>query len=893
MTEAGTKRPAFVVLIFVLFGSARLSADLYPGRFFRFERLSPQTATGSMVGISSICQDAEGFLWLGTSGGLARYDGYRFLFFPVPFGPDARTPSSVFPVTPSRSGDLWLGTSGAGPVVFAKDTETYVSPGLGQSIVLAIQEDPSGDMWIGTRSRGLWRLDHATRSIAQVPLGADVEVIWDILVDRSGLIWAATLGAGLFRIDPRSGAITNYRSVPGDGRSLGSDTVWTLFEDKAGTLWAGTKDGGLSRFDPEDGAFARFTGEGALSDDLTSRTITALAEDRAGRLWLGTAGDGLRIWDRETGSYVACRHDPQDPGSLSDDNVTSIFEDSGGVLWVGTVRGGLDKCLAGRAKFEHYRHNPSDPRSLGHSVVQALWADGSGRLWIGSAEGLETLEPERGASPKLDDGVRALWGDRRGTIWIGTEEEGLIRYEPESGRRTRFKFVPGNAGSLSHNKINVIRADRADPDVLWVGTQRGLNRLDTRAGRCTRFLPDPRTRGNLVNPIVTAVLDDGAGSIWVGTRGGLSRLDKATGRCENTVSRLEDRPGQAISNNTVNCLHADLGGNLWVGTDAGLDRLDRAGGTWKNFAQKDGLGGDVVCGILEDEQGRLWLSTNRGLSRFDVQADRFVNYGLHDGLQGRAFNPGAAFRDADGRMFFGGGDGVNIFRPADVRRDPFVPAVVWTAFYRNNIEVTLPRAPSSLREAALTYKSGLITFEFAALAFAAPEMNSFAYMLEPRDTEWILLVPEHVVSFYGLKAGRYTLRVKAANPDGVWNDEGTAIALTILGPFWRTWWFALIAAAAVLAAGALALRARRRSRAAVWPAEGDLEGIIGAYGLTTREQEILRLVLQGRRNKDIEEKLFISASTVRNHISNIYQKFGVRNRLELANLVAKDTRERP
>jgi ligand-binding sensor domain-containing protein/DNA-binding CsgD family transcriptional regulator len=898
-----TKRLAVVILGLIVSGSGGLSADFYSGRFFRFEQLTPQTATSSLVGISSICQDQEGFLWLGTSVGLARFDGYRFLFF-FPPPPDNLTvsgPLPVYPVTPARNGDLWIGTNSAGLVAFSRETRAFVpyplddrtSPGPEGDIVLAVQEDANGDLWVGTRSRGLYRFDHATRAFARVPLGTGVEVIWDILVDRTGAIWVGTLGSGLFRIDPKTGGVANFRFVPGDSRSLGSDTVWTVFEDRDGALWAGTKNGGLNRFDAEDGNFTRFMGEGALSDDLTTQTITAMAEDRDGRLWLGTAHDGVRIWDRKTGTYVAYRHDPLDPESLGDNSVTSLLEDAGGVIWVGTVRGGLNKCLAGRAKFEHYKHNPSDPRSLSRGGVQALWDDGSGKLWIGTKTGLETLDRRKGASRQLDGGVLAVLGDAHGRIWIGTDGDGLALLEPDSGRLTRFKTVPGNLESLANNKVNALGPDAADPEVLWVGTQRGLNRIETRSGGWDRFVPDPGAPDSLVNPIVTALIDDGAGSIWVGTLGGLSRFDKASGRCENFVSRLGDPPGQSVSSNTVNCLHASLGPVLWVGTDAGLDRYDPATGAWRGYAQKDGLGGEVVCGILEDEDGALWLSTNRGLSRFDQATERFTNYGLHDGLQDRAFNPGAAFRSPDGRMSFGGGNGINVFHPADVRKDPFVPPVVWTALYRNNVEVELPRPPSTLREAILTYKAGLITFEFAALSFAAPEMNSFAYRLEPRDAEWILLVPEHSVSFYELGAGRYTLRVKAANPDGIWNEEGASIDLTVVGPFWKTWWFLLIVAALFASGLALAARSWKRIKSAPRALGQNLEGAIGTYGLTEREEEILGLVLRGARNRDIEKALFISASTVRNHISNIYRKLGVSSRLELVNKIARDARDRP
>jgi ligand-binding sensor domain-containing protein/DNA-binding CsgD family transcriptional regulator len=892
------RRTAGPLLILSLFASSSLFADSFPGRFFRFERLAPRTETVSLVGVSSVCQDEEGFLWLGTSAGLARYDGYRFIFFPfVAEGTSSAVPAAVYPVTPARDGGLWLGTYTGGLLAFSKDTRSFLSypcgeeagAGPGADIILAVQEDARGDLWIGTRSRGLYRLDRKTGSCTRVPLDPRLEVVWDVLAARSGAIWVATLGFGLYRIDPGSGDIDNFRFDPDDSGSLGSDTAWTVFEDGSGTIWVGTKNGGLNRYEPQSGGFSRFYGDGDFPHDLASQTITAVAEDQSGRLWLGTAIDGLRVWDPKTGGYVLCRHDPQDPESLGDDRVTSIFEDAGGVVWIGTARGGLNKCLAAMAKFEHYKHNPSDRRSIGRNSVRALWEDHSGSLWLGTKTGLERIDPATGAATILNESVLAVLGDSRAGIWLGTDGDGLVRFDPSTRRSVRFLAGDGRSGLLA-NTVNALRSDAADAAVLWIGTQRGLNRFNTRSGRWDKFVRDPGSPSSLVHPGVTDLIDDGAGSIWVGTRGGLSRLDKATGRCENFVSRLGDPPGASIRNNTVNCLQRDRGGAIWVGTDSGLDRLDVRTGRWRNFAQKDGLGGEVVAAILEDASGGLWVSTNRGLARFDPATERFTNFGLHDGLQGLVFNPRAAALGADGRMSFGGGNGINVFYPGQLKKNPDIPAVVWTAFYRNNVEIKHPEPATAESDLILNYKMGLVTFEFAALSFAAPEMNSFAYKLEPLDGDWISLVPAHTASFYNLASGRYTLRVKAANPDGVWNEEGLTIGLIVLAPFWKTWWFQIIAAAFLASGLLLAFRVRARIKAAPGVLGGSLDEVIGAYGLTGREEEILQLVLRGARNKDIERELFISASTVRNHISNIYQKLGVRSRLELINRVGRDAR---
>jgi DNA-binding NarL/FixJ family response regulator len=285
------------------------------------------------------------------------------------------------------------------------------------------------------------------------------------------------------------------------------------------------------------------------------------------------------------------------------------------------------------------------------------------------------------------------------------------------------------------------------------------------------------------------------------------------------------------------------------------------------------------------------VSTNRGLSRLDPAIGVAKSYGPRDGLQSGAFNPGAFTAKPGGPMFFGGTVGLNAFDPGGIRKSAFVPPVVWTSYSLNNVEVELPYSFFALRALKLPSKTTLITLEFAALDLAAPEMNSFAYRLEPRDTAWTSLIPDHRLNLVGLGAGDYRLRIIAANPDGTWNEEGLTVGIEVRRPFWRTWWFLLTAVALFASGAALAVRARRKSGSALQHLGEDLEGVLGGYGLTAREEEILRLILRGAGNKDIGERLFISSSTVRNHISNIYRKLEVRGRLELIRRISGDARE--
>ena len=244
------------------------------------------------------------------------------------------------------------------------------------------------------------------------------------------------------------------------------------------------------------------------------------------------------------------------------------------------------------------------------------------------------------------------------------------------------------------------------------------------------------------------------------------------------------------------------GGPFGSGRTPASTGSTRAGGEWRVFAQKDGLAGEVVCGIQEDTEGALWVGTNRGLSRLDPESGVAKSYGPRDGLQSGAFNPGVFAAQPGGPMFFGGTIGLNAFDPGAIRKGAFVSSL--SSGRRTPGTTSMSSSPCSFfaaRALTLPYRTALITLEFAALDFAAPELNSFAYRLEPRDTSWTSLIPDHRINLVDLRAGDLRLRVIAANPDGTWNEEGLTVGIDVRRRFWRTWGFLLVVVA-LLASGA-------------------------------------------------------------------------------------------
>ena len=293
---------------------------------------------------------------------------------------------------------------------------------------------------------------------------------------------------------------------------------------------------------------------------------------------------------------------------------------------------------------------------------------------------------------------------------------------------------------------------------------------------------------------IVSITGDSAGAIWIGFDGhGLYRLDPETRALRHYEAGPDSSSG--ISSNKVLCIYEDRLGTLWVGTAGGLNRLDRASGAFSSYRESDGLASEVIYGILEDGDGNLWLSTNEGLSVFDPRTETIKSYGVRDGLQANQFNRGAYHRSRrTGEMFFGGVNGFNAFFPARVMDNPHVPAVVITDFYLLNrlVEISkgspLDRHITDTKALELSHRDYVFSFEFAALDYAIPEKNQYAYMMEGFDTDWIHSGRRRFASYSNLPAGAYVFRVRGSNNDGVWNEEGASIAITVRPAPWRTWW---------------------------------------------------------------------------------------------------------
>ncbi|HSR30846.1 MAG TPA: two-component regulator propeller domain-containing protein [Anaerolineae bacterium] len=768
----------------------------FEGKDLKFKRISLEHGLSQST-VNCILQDSQGFMWFGTEDGLNKYDGYGFAVYRHdPDAPNSLSNDAVLTMHEDKANALWIGTQGGGLDRFEQETGRWRNfsndPDSPDSYfmnwIVSIVEDEEGALWIGTYGGGLYQFDRETEQFTRV---YDTIHPWILTVyaDRTGALWIGSEGGGLYRLAPSTGSLSQYRHDPHDPSSLSADRVSSIYEDHLGMLWIGTILGGLNRFDRETESFVRYLPDPSDPHSLSYHIVASIREEPSGILWVGT-GDGLDLLDRSTERFTHYRNDPTDSSSLSSNTVLSMYKDRDGALWIGTMGGGISRVEPSTEPFRHYRNDPRDANSLSNNVVRTIWESQTGALWLGTDDGLNRFDRETGQWRQFQEdpdnphslsrnGVRVVYEDRSAVLWVGVFGGGLNRFDGDSG----FTHY------LGEDNVAAIYEDREG--VLWLGTQgQGLYQFD----RQTESLLHYAQLTNMASDSVRVLHQDRSGTIWVGTDDGLHRLDRDTGAWHHYLHDPEDP--HSLGRGWVGSIHEDQHGVLWIGTaGGGLNRFDPATETFVRYTRQDGLANDEVDGILEEVASprsggsHLWLSTNNGLSRFDPSTETFANYKTGGGLQSNKYLSGAYHQSASGEMFFGGVNGFVAFYPDRIQVNPHVPPIVLTSLTQDGRVVETGRAAEGLKEVTFRWPDNSFEFEFAALNYTQPEKNQYAYMLEGFDKDWIALGTGRSGRYTNLPGGTYTLRLTGSNNDGVWNEEGASLTVTVVPPLWQTWWF--------------------------------------------------------------------------------------------------------
>ena len=720
--------------------------------------------------VYSITQTRDGYLWFTTLDGLVRFDGVRFVVFNK--GNTRGIESNRFTwLIEDDQGDLWGGTEDGGVTRYSQgEFRTYTKADhLPSNWILSIQKEPDGHLLIYT-AEGLIRWKDE-RFIAFSPRAGEAGAM-AIYADPSGDLWYSDR-AGLHRAS--GDRIFNY---PIPFPELSSVHL-RMHRDRDGDLWIGALSGKLYRIRGD--LVTVYTAK----DGLPGRIVYKIFEDRDGTLWFGTGGGLVRFQNERFTLYTTAQ-------GLASDNVRDVYEDREGTVWVGTGDRGLNRLT--RQTIHVY----SSRDGMTSDNLYPIYEDRAGRIWIGANE-LIKLENGSFTVYSQKDGlptpiVSSIYEDREGRLWVSTM--GNVSWLKD-GKLTRFTEKLG----VGFNYLSAIHQDREGN--FWFGTDVGLIKV---TGESRRLLT---TDDGLPGNDIRVIHEDRRGDLWIGTYGGLAHL--SGGRFTAITSK------DGLASDRVRAIYEDQEGALWIGTyDGGMSRLKD--GRLTGYTTREGLFSDGVFQILEDNRGNFWMSSNQGIYRVsrreldDLAEGRIrqvtsVPYGKQDGLLNIECNGGrspAGVRAGDGRLWFPTQQGAAVIDPETVSVNPQPPPVV--------IETVTVDRSSIGRHGFASIEIGPekqnLEIHYTGLSFIKTEHVRFRYRLEGLDDDWVDVGTRRTAYYSHLPPGSYTFTVLAANSDGVWNVAGASIQIVARPPFWKTWWFTLIAALSVAALSAAVYRWR-------------------------------------------------------------------------------------
>jgi ligand-binding sensor domain-containing protein/signal transduction histidine kinase len=715
--------------------------------------------------VLALTRTRDGYLWMGTVEGAARFDGVRFSVFNRSNTP-ALHDSTVMALLEDRDGALWLGTQSGIARLKDRRFTWYTREGSADDHINTIAQTGDGTLWFGTYRSGLLRRD-GDRFIALTTAdGLPHDQVWTLTPDARNRLWIGTSGGLALRDGDRFRTYTTSDGLP-------DNAVHALVWDRDGRLWVGT-DRGVAWLQG-----SRFALPPALA--RLDAPISAFLQDRDGAIWIGTKNAGVyRFADGQLTSYRAA-------DGLPDDNVVSLYQDPDGDIWIGTNGWGVAQLR------EPGVQTVTTQNGLAHNTVRAVLGDRDGALWIGTDHGLNrlangamtTYRPGGGADPV----VRALGRDDRGDIWIAMRR-GVARL-----RGGRFELVPELPTQLAWAML----ADRAGN--FWIATlDDGL--YCVRDGRVVRHLT---TQDGLPANELLSLYEDSTGAIWIGTfNRGLSRL------AHDRITTWTTHDG--LASNYILSFCETAGGTLWIGTHGGgLHRFKD--GRFRVISTAQGLYDDLAFHVLDDGRGSLWMLGNRGIYRATLQslnavADgtasivSSVAYGVADGMLNREGNGGgpAATQTRDGRLWFATMGGAVAIDPR--RRNEKPPLVAIERVTIDRVEA------SSIAAVDLTPREQNLEIEYTGLSWRRPQQIQFRYRLLGLDRDWVQAGSRRVAYYSHLPPGRYTFQVTADNGDGVWNTEGQTLAVTVVPAFYQRWWFSPLGVASIGIVLAVASRYR-------------------------------------------------------------------------------------
>jgi PAS domain S-box-containing protein len=854
--------------------------------------------------VHSIIQDKQGFMWFGTDDGLNRYDGYDFRIYKNNIRDQYSISSScVLAMIEDIKGNFWIGTR-QGLNYYDRTNERFIRRHeLSQGEILSIAEDRDSTIWIGT-TLNIMRLDlkndslysYAPNIVSQNRVTRSAGGHRAIIIDGRNHVWI-TSSYGLLLYNKENDSFINYYHDNEDPLSIGSNDLYSIMEDKFGRLWLGSSEG-LELFSnafeySRKGIFIHQQNIVNNQKSISRGTVLCLFEDNKHNLWIGTENGGLDLLDLNdykigANSFIHFKNDPNRESSINHNSIYSLFQDNQGSIWIGTFGNGINIINPMIDKFIHVINKPGVKNSLGNNSVNTFFED-SDFLWIATGGGLDRYNKRDDTFKHYihdplnkksigSDAVWSIYKDKNGSLWIGTWGGGLNRFDYKTETFEQYYNDPVDSTTIGSNNIFSILEDSRGN--LWIGTMGGgLNMFDRKKKIFTRYLV---TNSEINSNYIQAIAEAENGDLWFCNSSAFTRFEITTKNFE--IFRHSENDSTSLSSNKVMSIFRDSKGNLWMGTDAGLNLFHESTKNFTHYLIENGLPDNSISSIQEDNKGNLWIGTNKGLSKFinaiNLPAKpEFKNYTYGDGLQSNAFGRRSSYKGTDGKLYFGGTNGFNIFDPDKIIDNTYVPPIVISdlkIFNKHELigDRGFKKDIGNTEDLVLSYKQSVFSFDFVALSYISSSKNQYAYKMEGFEENWNYVGTKRTVTYTNLDPGRYILKVKGSNNDGVWNEECISLPIVITPPFWSTLWFRLILLAAFLAVLFWIYKWRKQLQELA--TQKRIEGVI------TKERNLLRTLID-----NIPDAISIKDTASRKIIANKADLFNM-NRNSEVEVLGKD-----
>ncbi len=785
----------YLILLFIVPSS--LFSNSYTFRHFTpFEGLST-------LKTNKVIQDPDGFIWIATENGLNRFDGSSFKIYTQNVDDSTSLAGNIImDLLIDRNGVMWVATDG-GICKYVKEMDSFVpAPDtsiahryskaivqgtnnnfwvVGKSIItifdkkwkklqvfnqnpesknylgevsfVCIAEDKDGIMWIGTKQKGFISYDFKTKEMNEYGNRMQTQEVSGIFPDSYGNVWIGTYNeAYLYK---KNDDILYNLAADDCPLNLPRVPMSYMFEDKDGYIWICNWDKGVTKYSIENDAYEWYKPSENDTKSISSGSIEYGYQDNNGNLWFAGTSTGLTVsYANAKKMYTILNPNYQDAG-IFHSPVTAITKDLSGNFWFGTDGSGITVWDSYNNVLKEYRHSPEDSNSYGGSSVLAAYTDSEGQIWCGGYNsGLNLHNKNDNFTVFLPDknppytisgkDIRDITEDSEGNIWVATNGNGVTKINPLTFEKEVYTVDNGLAQ----------------------------------------------------NYCICLYYDEETNKLWIGSSGGFSILDINSAQVK-VYTKNENNP-ESLQSNQINDIFRDSKGRYWIGTQLGLSLFEVKNEKFTTYTEAQGLSNNSVMSIGEDLKGNLWIGTMNGLSKFNTETKSFFNFNINDGLPDNQFKMGAIF-NSDNKIYFGTNKGVLYFTPSEITENKAVPRIRFTDFYVNNKHIE-PGKSKILKEHIdftkkihLRHNENFFRIDFIALSYYQASKNTYKYILEGIDEDWIDSKTTNYASYTNIRHGRYTFKLQAFNNDGV-PSEIREIKIKI-NPAWynsKLFWLLLI-----------------------------------------------------------------------------------------------------